>query len=253
MTKHYLIVVTLLSAFLTGCKPSGDKDKMDDNQANDTTTTSQTGSQLTAQQKADGWQLLFDGQTLSGWRTFKNRECDSWEVKDGTIHCKPQAEAGKRADLMTEQQFDNFELSLEWKIAAAGNSGIIYRATEEYNEPYLTGPEYQLLDDGNYPGETQEVNFAGANYNMHAPVSKTLKPAGEWNTTRIVATGNHVEHWLNGSKVVEYEIGSDDWKKRKESSKWKDVAGYGVPVKGHIDLQDHNHEVWFRNIMIRQL
>jgi hypothetical protein len=206
-----------------------------------------------AAQSNEGWILLFDGKTMDGWRTFKNMENDSWEVIDGTLHCKPGGAATKRADLITVDQYDNFELSFEWKIAPQSNSGVMFRVTEDYNEPFYTGPEYQVLDDGGYTGETKPENLSGGNYDMHAPVNKRLNPVGQWNTSKIVANGNHIEHWLNGDKILEYEIGSEDWNTRKANSKWKDVEGYAVPKRGHIDLQDHGGEVWYRNIMIRAL
>lgn len=212
-----------------------------------------TAPQLTEAQIAEGWKILFDGKSLDGWRTYKNKEVNSWEIIDGTLHCMPFDSASQRADLITIDQYENFELAFEWKIGPQGNSGVMYRVTEAYDEPYLSGPEYQLLDDVGYPGETKDVNSSGSNYDMHAPQNKKLNPAGEWNTSKIVVNGNLVEHWLNGEKVVDYEFGSADWKQRKEASKWKDEKGYGMATKGHIDLQDHGGEVWLRNIFIRIL
>lgn len=200
--------------------------------------------------------MLFDGTTTNGWKIFKDRKNNSWEVVDGVLHCKAPMETpgvdNERSDLMTVEQFDNFELSLEWKLAAQSNSGIMFRVSEAYDQPYFSGPEYQLIDDGGYPDE-KDVHLTGANYDVHAVPAKKMKPLGEWNHTKIVANGNHIEHWLNGEKILEYEIGSEDWTQRKNNSKWKDVAGYCVPTQGHIDLQDHGGEAWFRNIMIRTL
>lgn len=217
-------------------------------------TASQTPNQLTEEQRAAGWKLLFNGENMDGWRTFKNKENDSWEVVDGTLHCKPMAAAEKRATLVTVDQYANFDLIFEWKIAPGDNSGVIYRATEEFERPYLSGPEYQLIDDKGWPGELTPTQTTGSNYDMHAaPEDKPINPAGEWNTSRIVVNDKHVEHWLNGMKVVEYEFGSEEWKKLKEGSKWKDAIGYGAAPRGHIDLQDHGGEVWFRNIRIKTL
>lgn len=250
--KYILIVFTLLIA---SCKPSENKESTaeDEYVTGHANPSNAPAAQLTEQQKAEGWRLLFDGTSMEGWRTFKNMQNNSWEVVDGTLHCKPFEQADKRADLVTKEQYDNFDLVFEWKIAPQSNSGVMFRVSEEYDQPYFTGPEYQLLDDGGYPGEVKPENFTGGNYDMHAPVNKTLNPIGEWNISRLVVDGDHVEHWLNGDKVVEYDINSDDWKKRKAASKWKDEKGYAVPAKGYIDLQDHSHEVWFRNIMIRSL
>ena len=245
--KFYPTLLILIVTLTMSCKTNEKKSE------NESTLENDFPAQLTAEQKAEGWKLLFDGKTLNGWRFFKNNENNSWEVKDGMLHCKPFEQADKRADIITTEEFKDFELSFDWMIAAQGNSGVMFRVTEEYDQPYFTGPEYQLLDDGGYPGEVKEVNFTGGNYDMYAPVNKKLNPVGEWNSSRIIARGKHIEHWLNGDKVVEYEIGSDDWKKRKEESKWKDVVGYSMPESGHIDLQDHTHEIWFKNIIIKTL
>lgn len=249
MNFKAVIFFCIFLSYIVGCKPSEKKSDTSEEMY----VLQQQPVQLTEAQKKEGWQLLFDGTSMNGWRTFKNQESNSWEVVNGTLHCKPFDEADKRADLITTRQFDNFDLIFEWKIAPQSNSGVMFRVTEEYDQPYFTGPEYQLLDDEGYPGEVKPENLSGGNYDMHAPENKKLNPIGEWNKSRLVVNGNHVEHWLNGDKVVEYDINSDDWKKRKAVSKWNDVTGYAVPAKGHIDLQDHSHEVWFRNIMIRPL
>lgn len=225
---------------------------------NDGTTASQTdtnrANQLTAAEKNAGWKLLFNGEDMDGWRTYKNRENDSWEVVNGTLHCKAEDAAKKRADILTTQQYGDFELVFDWKIAPGDNSGVIYRATEEYDQPYLSGPEYQVIDDKNYSGDLTATQTSASNYDMHAaPEDKTINPPGEWNTGKIVARGNHVEHWLNGKKLIEYEIGSEKWKTLKAGSKWKDAEGYGMAERGHIDLQDHGGEVWYRNIRIKTL
>lgn len=248
-----LVILMLAAGFLLSCetKRSSDADQSDENA---TSANTQAPNQLSEQQQNEGWKLLFNGENMDGWRTFKNRENDSWEVVDGTLHCKPLSSAEKRADILTVDQYSDFEVAFEWKIAQGDNSGVIYRATEEFDRPYLSGPEYQVIDDKGYPDSLTNTQFSGANYDMHAaPADKKINAPGEWNTGRIVANGNHVEHWLNGVQVVEYEINSEEWKKLKEGSKWKDAAGYGIAEKGHIDLQDHGGEVWFRNIMIKTL
>ena len=211
--------------------------------------------QLTEQQKTDGWKLLFDGKTTDGWRFFKDKPNNSWEVIDGTLHCKPVAEdkENQRADIMPKEQYENFELAFDWKIAPQGNSGVMFRVTEDHNEPYFSGPEYQAVDDIGYPGKMEDNQRSGANYAMHAPTNGTANPVGQWNQSKIVVNGNHVEHWLNGAKVVEYELQSDEWKKLKATGKWKDEAGYGAAKKGYIAFQDHSSEVWFRNIMVKVL
>ena len=211
-------------------------------------------NQLTEEETAEGWKLLFNGENMDGWKKYQKRENDSWEVVDGTLHCKSDTVAKKRADILTVDQYANFELAFDWKIAPTDNSGVIYRATEEFEQPYLAGPEYQVIDDTGWPDSLTATQTSGSNYDMHAaPDNKSLNPAGEWNTGRIVVNGNHVEHWLNGSKVVEYELNSPDWQKRKAGSKWKDAKGYGASAQGYIDLQDHGGEVWYKNIKIKTL
>lgn len=198
--------------------------------------------------------LLFNSKNLDGWRFFKNKENNSWEVAaDGSLHCKPFDGNEKRANLITVDQYENFELNWEWKISPQGNSGVMFRVTEEFDEPYLSGPEYQLLDDVGYPGKIEDWQKTAADYGMHTAPDAKPKPVGEWNSSKIIATGKHVEYWLNAAKVVEYEIGSEDWKKRKTTSKWNEAIGYGAARKGHICLQDHGGEVWFKNISIAKL
>lgn len=217
-----------------------------------------TENQLTADETAAGWKLLFDGKTLTGWTIFKARPNNTWEVVDGTLHCKALNEAtgdgNQRSDIRTTEQFQNFELVFDWKVAAEANSGVMYRVTEEFEQPYYSGPEYQLIDDTGYPGKLTEMQKTGSNYDVHAaPATKPVKTAGEWNTSKIVVNGNHVEHWLNDSKVVEYEFQSEDWTQRKNASKWKDAPGYGMAPTGYIDFQDHGNEVWFKNVKIKSL
>lgn len=204
----------------------------------------------------EGWKSLFDGKSLAGWHIYKGQKNNTWEAKDGMLHCKAnnvsvKGDGDDRSDILTDEQFENFELTCEWKITPEGNSGIMYRVTEEFDYPFYSGPEYQLIDDAGYPDKLKDSQHTGANYDMEAPAEAVAKPVGEWNTTRIVVNGNHVEHWLNGKQVVTYELHSDDWTKRKEGSKWKDVKGYGMSPKGSIDLQDHGHEIWFRNLLVK--
>jgi hypothetical protein len=158
------------------------------------------------------------------------------------------------ADIMSRDQFGNFELELEWKIGKAGNAGIFYRGTEEYDRIYWTAPEYQLLDNIEAADNKTPLTRAAAAYGLYPPPDGHVKPVGEWNTTRIVAKGGHVEHWLNGTKVVEYEMWSDDWKAKVKASKFNAWPNYGLAKKGHIALQgDHRGELAFRNIRIREL
>ncbi len=210
---------------------------------------------LSKNETDQGWQLLFDGKTLNGWRTYQNKPSDSWSVKDGSLYCAGSTtnKSDMRADLITTQQFENFELSLDWKIAPKGNSGVMYRVTEEFPAAYQSGPEYQLIDDVNFPEKLETWQKTGANYAMDPAPTAAPHPAGEWNHTRIIVNGARVEHWLNDQKIVEYELWTDDWKRKKMEGKWKDAPGYGMARKGFIALQDHGSEAWFRNVKLKVL
>lgn len=210
---------------------------------------------LTDAEKKEGWELLFDGKSLNGWRMYQNKPAESWSVKDGALYCKGNEtdKSDLRADIVTVGQYENFEFSVEWKIAPKGNSGIMYHVSEQYPAAYHTGPEYQLIDDENFPEKLEDWQKTGADYAMYTTTSRPVKPVGEYNITKIVAKGTHREHWLNGVKVVEFEQGSEDWNKRKAEGKWKDTPEYGMEKTGHICLQDHGSEIWFKNIKIRKL
>ncbi len=207
---------------------------------------------LTEKEKKEGWVLLFDGTTMNGWRTYKNQQTDDWDVKNGEMYCKMEG-VTKRADMITTKTYENFELQIDWKIAPKENSGIIYMVTEENGATYESGPEYQLIDDLGYPEKISDKQLSGANYDMQAPNAKVAKPAGEYNHAKIIVNKGHVEHWLNGTKVVEYKLWSPEWEKQKANSKWKDVKPYGMSKSGHIALQDHGGGVAFKNIKLRPL
>lgn len=210
---------------------------------------------LNPQAGAAGWTTLFDGQTLNGWRTYQNKPNESWSVEEGVLHCKGSEtdKSDLRVDLITEEQYGNFEFSIEWKIESGSNTGIMYLVTEAEATTYLSGPEYQLIDDNFYAHEQEDWQKTGANYAMHAPSSVPTKPVGEWNETRIVVNNGQVEHWLNGEQVVTYELWTEEWQRLKQEGKWQDAPNYGMARQGHIALQDHGSPAWFRNIRIRRL
>lgn len=207
---------------------------------------------LTEEEKKAGWILLFNGHNTQGWRAYNNKPYDSWEVINGQLHCK-EKEVKQRADLITTDQYDNFELSIDWKVGKGANSGIIYRAQETSGPSHETGPEYQLIDDEGYPQKLEAWQHSGADYAMYPPNQVAAKPAGEYNHTLVRVKGAHVEHWLNGKKVVEYEFWTPGWQELKEKGKWKDAKAYGLAKKGYIALQDHGGGIWFRNIKLRKL
>jgi hypothetical protein len=208
---------------------------------------------LTDQEKAAGWKLLFDGKTAEGWRAYRGKSMpDKWHVEDGALVFKPGS--GKRGgDIVTTDEYDSFELAFEWKISPGGNSGVMYRVTEEEGAPYFTGVEYQILDNAKHADGRNPKTSAASAYALYAPAKDVTLPVGEWNKSKIVVDGNHVEHWLNGEKVVEFDYGSDDWNQRVKGSKFKDMKKFGKEPKGHIDLQDHGNEVAYRNIKIRPI
>jgi hypothetical protein len=196
------------------------------------------------------WKSLFDGTSLSGWRGYRSDSLPTgWSIVDGALSKKLPVE-----DIMTREQFGDFELEIEWKIGTAGNSGILYRGTEEYDHIYWTAPEYQLLDDEKAADNKTRLTCAGAAYGLYPSPAGHLKPVGEWNSTRIIAKGAHVEHWLNGVKLVEYELWSSDWEAKVKASKFGNWKDYGRSKSGYITLQgDHLGTLAFKNIRIREL
>jgi hypothetical protein len=212
----------------------------------------QKDNTLSKKEKKQGWILLFDGTTMTGWHSFKNKESEGWDVKNGELYCKEEG-VKKRADLITNNKYENYELLIDWKIAPKKNSGIIYMVTEENSATFESGPEYQLIDDIGYPAKLSDKQLSGANYDMHAPTAKVARPAGEFNQTKIVINKGHVEHWLNGTKVVDYQLWTPEWEQLKANSKWKDVKPYGMSKSGHIALQDHGGGVAFKNIKLKPL
>lgn len=206
---------------------------------------------LSDKQKKDGWVLLFDGKSTKGWSGWKKEAVpDSWKVEDGTLTLK-----GRGGDIRTAKMYGDFELVLDYKISANGNSGIMYRSTEDHDAPYETGPEFQILDNNStkYDDAKKETNIAGSNYALYESDREASKKAGEWNTAKIVANDGKIEHWLNGRKVVSYDIKSDEFKNRVANSKFKNWPNFAQREKGFIVLQDHGDIVSFRNVRIREI
>lgn len=211
------------------------------------------------------WIYLFDGTSTEGWRAFNGDKLpDKWIIEDGMLTFntdkKLETEHQGGSDIIyASEEFENFELYLEWKLPEGGNSGVLYHLKEGIGSMPEIGPEYQLLDDLKW----EEINNAtleewqktGADYAMHVPDNnqKIVKPAGEWNTTRIIFTPDNVEHWLNGKKLLSFKPWSEDWYERKSQGKWKDSPNYGKFKSGYIGLQDHDSPLWFRNIKIKKL
>jgi len=214
---------------------------------------------LTEPEKAEGWELIFDGKDLDGWHGYNGQSIGSWAIEDcalKSVGTEGNYGSDLRADLVTDKQYENFEISIDWKASKGGNSGLMYGVVEDpkYQAAWMTGPEYQFIDEVGFPEKLEEGQKAGVDYGMHlASGQKNLKPVGEWNNSRILVNGTHVEHWLNGAKLLEFERWNDEWKKLRESAKWKEYPDYGLAKVGHIVLQDHGSVFWFRNIKIREI
>lgn len=208
-------------------------------------------NELTSEMAAAGWQSLFDGESLAGWRNYQaapGTPVRGWSVVDGTL-----ARTSAGGDIVSEQQFTNFELALEWRVREGGNSGIFIRATEDEPLIYESAPEMQVLDDARHPDGADPLTSAGSNYGLNPAPRGVVKPAGEWNAVRIRVEGDRVTHWLNDERIVDYDLGSEDWKARVADSKFAAWPNYGTAPRGHIGLQDHGDPVAFRNIRILPL
>ena len=207
---------------------------------------------MTAEAADSGWIALFDGTDLSAWRGYKREDVPAgWRARDGLLVFDP--EAGDGGDIVTRQSFGDFELELDWRIEPGGNSGIFYRADEEADAIWHHAPEIQILDDDAHADGASGLTSAGAAYALYAPTEDAVNPAGEWNHIRVVARGPRIEHWMNGTRIVEYEIGSEDWNQRVAESKFADYAAFGRATEGMIGLQDHGNVVEFRDIRIRPI
>jgi hypothetical protein len=211
---------------------------------------------LTDAEKAAGWRLLFDGKTLTGWRGYRlpaGQNYPNWAAEDGElrVHGKGNTMPG---DILTVDQFGDFELSLDFTCPPHGNSGIMYRVVEVADQPYMTGPEFQILDDAAHPdAKNGAIRHTGSCYELVERKVNATKPLGEWNHARIVVQGNHVQHFLNGQLQCDFQMHDAAWNARVAATKFRDWPHFAKSPRGHIDLQDHGHEHAFRNIKIRAL
>lgn len=229
-------------------------------------------------QEKDDWTTLFDGSSLEGWRGYNMETLPpGWTIKDSVLTFDTelgleQDYTGGKDIIYGAEEFDNFELYLEWKIPEGANSGIFYHVKEGYDGPPVVAPEYQIIDDWNYarihdlsgynaqfgaerPELLQDWQKTGADYAMHVAdeSQKQLNPIMEWNASKIVFTPQKVEHWLNGKKLLEFVPWSEEWNAKKASGKWDNAPDYGKYRTGYIGLQDHASPIWFRNIKIKKL
>lgn len=221
---------------------------------------------LSAEEASEGWVLLFDGDSFEGWRGYRKDEVptEHWKVEDGSIHkiasgdvpLMADGQPQQGGDIITLSKYENFELSFEWKVALGANSGIKYNVIEEMSDQNPLGFEYQVLDDDNHPdakmGNGTNRTASGL-YDLISPQNKAVKPVGQWNHGRILFNGLHGEHWLNGEKVLEYDLDTPRMDSLLAASKYAPIEGFGDKKAGHVVLQDHNDDVWFRNIKIREL
>ncbi len=251
--QTYLVLI-LISIVFVSCQKAATQEE--------TSEPTELVNALTEEEKAAGWELLFDGSTFNGWKRYNHDTIGPlWTIKDEVIICDGtgfgEGSGDHGGSLMTTRTFGNFELVVEWKITPGGNSGILYHVVEspEYNSDYETGPEYQVMDDAGWKGgELKPAQKVGSNYDMfEAPDTKKIMPVGEWNTSRIVYNNGHVEHYLNGEKTVEFNESGEEYKKRYSESKWIDYPGWNKFKVGAISLQDHGAPVYYRSIKIRSL
>ena len=211
---------------------------------------------LTEDEKEEGWELLFDGTSTGGWRSYNDDSFpeEGWVVNDGMLTVVSNGGGG---DIITENKYGNFELKLEWRVEKAGNSGIFYRAMEQPTQPiYWSAPEMQILDNENHPDAERGEDGnrkAGSLYDLIPAKPQNANPHGEWNSVKIVADGPNIEHWQNGEKVLEYQLWTNEWYEMIRNSKFVEHPEFGDARKGYIGLQDHSDRVDFRNIKIKVL
>jgi hypothetical protein len=237
---HHRLSVLLIALTLAACSRP----------ASDAVATESGPNTLTQAQRDSGWTLLFDGKTLDQWRGYRNDSAPTgWRVDSGMVIKDASAE-----DIVTRDSFANFDLMLDWQLTQGGNAGIFYRGTEEYDHIYWSAPEYQLLDDANAPDGASRLTSAGAAYALYPSPEGHLDSLGQWNTARIIVRGDSVEHWLNGTRLLGYRLGSDDWAAKVKASKFADWPNYGKAARGLIGVQgDHNGRLVLRNVRIRTL
>ncbi|MDI9356914.1 MAG: DUF1080 domain-containing protein [Chitinophagaceae bacterium] len=243
MIFKYSFLVVVVSFYIISCKKADKKQNMGEQ--------IDTINVLTAEEQKKGWKLLFDGNTFAGWHNYGMNGVVGWKIENGEIIA-----LGESNDIVTDQDFENFELALEWKISKGGNSGIFFHVKEDfeqYKRTFQTGPEYQLIDQENHINSLDENQKTAANYGMHTAQNPKYRPYGEWNTTRIIVKQGNVEHWLNGEKVLEYTLQTKEWLDLKNTGKWKAFPDYGKFTTGKIALQDHGSPVFFRKIKLLPL
>lgn len=248
--KQIIVLMAMIS--LVACS-SNSSDKKDD----DIKPITTSNPLLTDEEQKEGWKLLFDGTTIAGWHNFGGGGIgNNWKVENGTLKFAGSEKKDTVAqDLVTDDEYENFHLKLEWKVDTGANSGIMFYVKEDtaHKKPYWTGPEMQVLDNERHPDSKIIKHRAGDLYDLISCSKETVKPAGEWNQVEIKALNGKLDFWLNGENVVSTQMWDDNWNKMIANSKFKQWPGFGTFKKGRICLQDHGDNVWFRNIKIRSL
>jgi hypothetical protein len=201
------------------------------------------------------WQVLFDGKSAASWRGFRRQAFPEkcWVIESGSLKTVAGCDKSDQVDIITRSKYKDFELELEWRVAPGANSGIIYLVSEDEDQTWKTGPEMQVLDDEKHPDGKIPKTSAGSLFDLIAPTNKTLHPVGEYNQARLVVSNGHVEHWLNGKKVLEYDLASDNLASLIAQSKFKNFRQFARNSQGHIALQFHGDSVWFRNVRVREI
>lgn len=258
----YKALYTLAAiALLAGCSSTKNTSSGNTTQNSGMTQTTSGNAGLTKEEQDAGWVALFDGQTLNGWHSYgKSAPGSAWKVDDGAIHLdasnKQSYQTNGGGDLVTDNEYENYDLKLEWKIAPNGNSGIIINTKEDttkYKESWYTGMEMQVLDNDGHPDGKIPKHRAGNLYDLIAVTKETVKPVGEWNAVEIVNNRGKLDFYLNGEHVVDTRMDDDNWRNLIANSKFKDMPDFARFSRGRIGLQDHGNDVWFRNIRIKQL
>jgi len=256
--KRSLLVGVSVLGMLIGC--NNDTSKKESEETPVAKTDSVSYNSLSESEKQEGWQLIFDGSTKNGWHVFNNKSDGSaWVVEDGSLSLDPKEmkdwQTVGGGDFVSEEEYDNFHLKLEWKVSDSGNSGIILFIKEDpkYEHTWHTGPEMQVLDNAGHPDAKITKHMAADLYDLISASPVTVKKAGEWNQVEVISKNGQLEFYLNGPKVLSTTMWNDDWKKMIKGSKFKDMPDFGTYQKGRIGLQDHGDRIWYRNIKIKKL
>ena len=239
MSRITLATLLTLAALLNGCQKS-------------------PAPEASVAPADEGFVALFDGQTLQGWRGYNGAAFEGiWVAQDGVLHLTAKPADSPNVNLITEAVYDDFDFRFEWKVEAGTNSGVMFHVGEGPKQPYLTGPEYQVLDNLGFRSAkglpVGPAEHSASHYAIEPAVSDETKPIGEWNSGRILVQGNHVEYWLNGVKTTSYEMHNPEWDAQVANSKYSKWPDYATLGQGHIGLQDHGHRVWFRDLKIKEL